>query len=392
MGGKEESTWMAARLGRCLEGGTAFHNAGLLNEQRALVETQFRKGRVKCIVATTTLAAGLNLPARRVIVRDLNRYDVNFGFTPIPVLEVKQMCGRAGRPKYDKIGEAILIAKEEDDVEDLIQEYFLGPPEPIESKLSSEPALRFHTLAAVATDYANTEGELFDFYGRNFFGHKNPVEEVRGRSGEHPPDGGPGRLAHVRDVQAREDLQQEEGARPHPPDAAGPVRDQGGTARAHPVARCRPCAGPRAPRPRIPHAARPAEGGPRGPRADPRGRPRPREEDRRAAGREGRDETACGAGRTPRVRVTPWRATSRSWASGRGSWIRRPPSRSCRRSPAPVADGPSSSTRVTSSGATISSPPWSMRDVPWIRVRTRRAPSRWSSSSTRAGSARSRRR
>jgi len=179
--GQEESTSMAARLGRCLEGGTAFHNAGLLNEQRTLVETHFRRGRVKCIVATTTLAAGLNLPARRVIVRDLNRYDVNLGFTPIPVLEVKQMCGRAGRPKYDKVGEAILIAKDEDDVDDLIEEYFLGPPEPIDSKLSSEPALRFHTLAAVATDYANTEEELFEFYGRTFFAHQSDVEDLRGK-------------------------------------------------------------------------------------------------------------------------------------------------------------------------------------------------------------------
>src|SRR3990172_2523888 len=126
-------------------------------------------------------SAGINLPARRVIVRDLNRFDVNFGLPPIPVLEIKQMCGRAGRPKYDKVGEAILVAKDEDDVDDLIEEYFLGPPEPIESKLSSEPALRFHTLAAVATDYANTEDELFAFYGRTFFAHKSPVEELRGK-------------------------------------------------------------------------------------------------------------------------------------------------------------------------------------------------------------------
>lgn len=179
--GQEESTSMAARLGKCLEGGSAFHNAGLTNDQRGLVESQFRKGRVKCIVATPTLAYGMNLPSRRVIVRDLNRFDVNFGFTPIPVIDIKQMCGRAGRPKYDKVGEAILVAKDEDDVDDLIQEYFLGPPEPIDSKLSSEPALRFHTLAAVATDYANTEEELFEFYGRTFFAHQSNVEDLRGK-------------------------------------------------------------------------------------------------------------------------------------------------------------------------------------------------------------------
>ncbi len=179
--GQEETTSMAARLGKCLDGGSAFHNAGLTNDQRALVETQFKRGRVKCIVATPTLANGINLPARRVIVRDLNRFDVNYGFTPIPVLEVKQMCGRAGRPKYDTAGEAILVAKDEDDVDELIDEYFLSPPEPIESKLSSEPALRVHTLATIATGHANTEEELFDFFGRTFFAHKSPVDELRGK-------------------------------------------------------------------------------------------------------------------------------------------------------------------------------------------------------------------
>src|SRR5947209_9587573 len=49
MAGQEESTSMAARLGKCLEGGTAFHNAGLTNDQRGLVETHFKRGRVKCI-------------------------------------------------------------------------------------------------------------------------------------------------------------------------------------------------------------------------------------------------------------------------------------------------------------------------------------------------------
>src|SRR5256712_56062 len=111
---QDEPTSMGARLARCIENGVAFHNAGLTNPQRAIVEKEFRKGRLVCIVATPTLASGLNLPARRVIVRDLNRFDVNFGLSPIPVLEVKQMCGRAGRPKYDKYGEAILFAMDID--------------------------------------------------------------------------------------------------------------------------------------------------------------------------------------------------------------------------------------------------------------------------------------
>src|SRR5207247_5914088 len=155
--GQEEATSMGARLGRCIEGGVAFHHAGLTNDQRGRVEKELRKGRVRWIVATPTLAMGVDLPARRVVIRDLNRFDVNYGLTPIPVLEVKQMCGRAGRPRYDPYGEAILFAKELDDVDELIQDYFLSEPEAIESKLGSEPALRMHILANIATAHVATE-------------------------------------------------------------------------------------------------------------------------------------------------------------------------------------------------------------------------------------------
>jgi helicase len=89
----------------------AFHHAGLESSQRRLVEQGFKDHRIKCIIATPTLAAGVNIPARRVIIRDLWRYDGNFGMTPIPILEYKQQAGRAGRPRYDTIGEAITIAK-----------------------------------------------------------------------------------------------------------------------------------------------------------------------------------------------------------------------------------------------------------------------------------------
>ncbi|MCJ7516875.1 MAG: DEAD/DEAH box helicase, partial [Methanomassiliicoccales archaeon] len=103
-----EPTSIGKRLRGCIMRGIAFHNAGLTNGQRRLVENAFKKGDIKCIIATPTLAAGINLPARRVIVRDVYRYETNIGHVAIPVLEVKQMCGRAGRPRYDKFGEAVL--------------------------------------------------------------------------------------------------------------------------------------------------------------------------------------------------------------------------------------------------------------------------------------------
>src|SRR5256886_1552218 len=101
--------------------------------------------------------------------------------SPIPVLEVKQLCGRAGRPKYDKYGEAILFAKDIDEVDELIQEYFLSDPEPIESKLGSEPALRMHVLASVATGHVGTEEDLLAFFNRTFFAFAGDVYTIHGK-------------------------------------------------------------------------------------------------------------------------------------------------------------------------------------------------------------------
>jgi len=178
---QEESSSMANRLARCVQGGTAFHNAGLLNAQRRLVEESFKKGKIKVIVATPTLASGINLPARRVIVRDVTRFDANLGFTPIPVLEIQQMCGRAGRPRYDPYGEAILMAKREEDVEYFLEDYLLSPPEPVESKLGTEPALRVHVLAVIATGHCRTEDELYGFLGQTFFAFERDVYDLRSK-------------------------------------------------------------------------------------------------------------------------------------------------------------------------------------------------------------------
>ncbi|MEM2899553.1 MAG: DEAD/DEAH box helicase, partial [Thermoplasmata archaeon] len=167
-----ERTSMCDLLGKCIENGTAFHNAGLTNEQRKIVENAFKERKLKCIVATPTLAAGVNLPARRVIVRDLHRFDSNEGSSLIPVLEVKQMLGRAGRPKYDKEGEAILIARDESYAEEITRKYILGKSEKIVSKLGTEPALRVHILASVATGYASTYEEILKFIGHTFFAHQ----------------------------------------------------------------------------------------------------------------------------------------------------------------------------------------------------------------------------
>ena len=91
-------TEMIKTLAACVAKGAAFHHAGLSRNERSIVEEAFRKGWLKCISSTPTLAAGLNLPARRVIIRDYLRFSAGEGMQPIPVSEYRQMAGRAGGP------------------------------------------------------------------------------------------------------------------------------------------------------------------------------------------------------------------------------------------------------------------------------------------------------
>jgi helicase len=168
---QDEHTSIGLSLKDCIRNGMAFHNAALSGEHRALVEKLFKAGKIKCIIATPTLAAGINLPARRVIVRDVNRFD-DGGYVPLPVMEVKQMCGRAGRPRYDPYGEAVLIAKTVEQSHMLFENYLLGEPEDVVSKLVNERVLRAHVLALIATNTANTRSAILDFLRRTFYAHQ----------------------------------------------------------------------------------------------------------------------------------------------------------------------------------------------------------------------------
>ncbi|MGQ4557092.1 ATP-dependent DNA helicase [Halobellus sp. GM3] len=157
-------------LADCVAKGAAFHHAGLAAEHRSMVEEAFRDRLVKCVSATPTLAAGVNTPSRRVIVRDWRRYDGEFGgMKPLDVLEVHQMMGRAGRPGLDPYGEAVLLAKNADTRDELFERYIWADPEPVHSKLAAEPALRTHVLATVASGFAHTRGELLDFLDQTLY-------------------------------------------------------------------------------------------------------------------------------------------------------------------------------------------------------------------------------
>ena len=174
-----EPTRLSRKIVEQISSGAAFHHAGILASHRRMIEDAFRQNKIKFLSATTTLAMGLNLPSRRVIIRDWRRYESGEGMRPIPVMEIKQMSGRAGRPGLDEYGEAVLIAGNKQDERVLFERYIKGKPEDIKSRLGSESALRTHVLASVAGGYVSNVKELREFLGQTLFAFQAGVQSIR---------------------------------------------------------------------------------------------------------------------------------------------------------------------------------------------------------------------
>jgi helicase len=164
-------TKQCERLSLCVKKGIAFHHAGLTQGQKELIQDEFKSGNIKIISATPTLAAGVDLPAFRTVLKSLKRYSRR-GMEFIPVLEYLQMAGRAGRPKYDSYGEAVVLAATDAEKEKLWEKYILGEPEDISSKLAAEPALRFYLLSLISGNFVRTKKDIMDFFEKTFWAHQ----------------------------------------------------------------------------------------------------------------------------------------------------------------------------------------------------------------------------
>lgn len=142
----------SAALHRVLTGGVAFHNSDLDRDERLVLEEHFRdpEKNLRVMVATTTLAMGINTPAEAVVIAEL----VHPGPTPTPyaVAEYKNMVGRAGRLGFSEKGTSYVIAPDPRTEHQIWQHYVLGKPEDIHSRLfdaDSDPRnLVLRTLAA----------------------------------------------------------------------------------------------------------------------------------------------------------------------------------------------------------------------------------------------------
>ena len=105
-----------------LHNGIAFHHAGLGYNERRIIERLFSSGDIRVICATTTLAAGMDLPARTVI---LSSFKSPADYRRLlSANSVHQMLGRAGRPGHDKIGFGIILAGSTGEAEEAKRRYF----------------------------------------------------------------------------------------------------------------------------------------------------------------------------------------------------------------------------------------------------------------------------
>ncbi len=169
-----DDTDLTKTLSNLISLGVGFHHAGLSLSSREVVEKAFKSGAIKALFATPTLAAGVNLPARRVIITNVSRYDFRYGANiPITVLEYKQLCGRAGRPQYDTYGESIILSDPRTYYEDIYDHYVLGTPEPLNSSLGNDVAIKIHLLGTISSFLGIDIDDIYDLFSKTFYSFQN---------------------------------------------------------------------------------------------------------------------------------------------------------------------------------------------------------------------------
>ncbi|MDR0912598.1 MAG: DEAD/DEAH box helicase [Methanobrevibacter sp.] len=160
------------KLAESVSNGCAFHHAGLFNEQKEIIEDEFRNRNLLMISATPSLMYGVNLPSKTVVIRDYTRW-TSQGPQMIPVFDYLQMSGRAGRPQYDNEGFSYIVAKSLDEAETLYEKYVNGTVEDTNSKLiENKDAVYKQIIGQIASSLSKTPDEITDFFKKTFYGHQ----------------------------------------------------------------------------------------------------------------------------------------------------------------------------------------------------------------------------
>ena len=161
-------------LREALSFGIGLHHAGLVESDRTLAEQLFATNKIQILVATSTLAWGVNLPAHLVVVKGTQYFDAKIeGYKDMDLTDVLQMLGRAGRPQFDTSGIARIFTQ---DSKKAFYKHFLHTGFPVESSLHK--VLDNHLGAEVNASVITTKQDALDYLTWTFFFrrlHKNPT-------------------------------------------------------------------------------------------------------------------------------------------------------------------------------------------------------------------------
>ncbi|XP_031192846.1 helicase POLQ-like isoform X2 [Mastomys coucha] len=157
-------------LKRTISFGVAYHHSGLTSDERKLLEEAYSTGVLCLLTCTSTLAAGVNLPARRVILRA--PYVAN---SFLKRNQYKQMTGRAGRAGIDTAGESILLLQEKDKQQ--VLELINGPLENCYSHLVEEftKGIQSLFLSLIGLKIAASLGDIYQFMNGTLFGVQQKI-------------------------------------------------------------------------------------------------------------------------------------------------------------------------------------------------------------------------
>ncbi|KAJ3318630.1 activating signal cointegrator 1 complex subunit [Boothiomyces sp. JEL0866] len=139
--------------------GIGLHHAGIVDKDRRIVEELFCNGKIQVLIATSTLAWGVNFPAHLVVVKGTEFYDAKLkGYKDFPITDVLQMMGRAGRPQFDDSGVAVILVH---DVKKDFYKKFLHEPFPVESSLHE--CLHEHLNAEISSGTIKSKQDAMDY-------------------------------------------------------------------------------------------------------------------------------------------------------------------------------------------------------------------------------------
>ncbi|KAK9814715.1 hypothetical protein WJX72_010327 [[Myrmecia] bisecta] len=154
-----------ANLRHSLQFGIGLHHAGLGESDRSTVEALYVGGKIQVLVATSTLAWGVNTPAHLVIIKGTEYFDApSKRYVDFPITDVLQMMGRAGRPQYDRHGVAVIMVAEP---KKSFYKKFLYEPFPVESSLRDQIADHFN--AEIVAGTIGSAQDAVDYFTWTFF-------------------------------------------------------------------------------------------------------------------------------------------------------------------------------------------------------------------------------